>query len=66
MANELVSSLGKEQAVKVLQQQHPDYDLIRKNSASFRDIEKGSPGMLGRPELRDMVKRAKQYAKRVS
>ena len=65
MANELVNSLGKEQAVKVLQQQHPDYDLIQKNSASFRDIERGSPGMRSRPEMRDMIKRAKQYAKRI-
>ena len=65
LANELVNSLGKEKAVKVLQQQNPDYDIIKKNSRSFRDIEDNSPGMIKRPELRDMVKRAKQYAKRM-
>jgi len=65
MANELVNSLGQKEAVKLLQKQKPDYNLIRKNSASFRDIERNSPGMLNRHELRVMVKRAKQYAKRV-
>ena len=38
IANELVYKLGKAKAVKVLQQQYPDYAFIRKNSASFRDI----------------------------
>ena len=65
MANELVNSLGRDKAIKVLQQQNPDYNLIRKNSASLRDIEKRSPNATERSELRDMVKRAKEYAKRM-
>ena len=63
LANELVDSLGKEEAVSILQQQHPDHEIIRDNSASFRDIEKGSD--VNRPEFREMLKRAKQYAKNV-
>jgi len=63
MANELVHSLGKEEAVATLQQQHPDHDIIRVNSASFRDIE--SRSNINRPEFREMLKRAKQYAKRM-
>ena len=66
MANELVHNMGKLRAVKLLQQQHPDYNEIRKHSASFRNIETNSPGVLDRPELRDMVKRAKEYAKDIS
>ena len=65
MANELVNALGQDEAVKLLQMQNPDYDTIREKSASFRDIERKSPGALERTELRDMVKRAKQYAKRM-
>ena len=64
MANELVDSLGKEEAVRVLQQQNPDHEIIRDNSASFRDIERRSD--VNRPEFREMLKRAKQYAKRMS
>jgi len=64
MATELVGSLGKEAAVELLQKQSPDYNKLRINSASFRDIENRSPDVLKRPELRDMIKRAKQYAKR--
>ena len=63
MANELVDSMGKEDAVIVLQQQNPDHKIIRDNSASFRDIEKRSD--VNRPEFREMLKRAKQYAKRM-
>ena len=63
MANELVHSLGKETAVRVLQQQNPDHDTIRDNSDSFRDIERRSS--VNRPEFREMLKRAKQYAKRM-
>jgi hypothetical protein len=66
IANELVGSLGKTAAVELLQKQHPDYDTIRDNSASFRNIENRSPRALGRPEMRDMIKRAKQYAKRMN
>ena len=64
MAEELVDELGKEKAVSLLQQQDPDYDAIRSSSNSFRDIEKQSPDIT-RPELRDMIKRSKQYAKRM-
>jgi hypothetical protein len=64
MAEELVDKLGKEKAVQLLQKQNPDYDIIRSASASFRDIEKQSPDIT-RPELRDMIKRTKQYAKRM-
>ena len=63
MANELVHSLGKDEAVKVLQKQHPDHNIIRDNSASFRDIESRSD--VTRSEFREMLKRAKQYAKRI-
>jgi|TARA_R110001583_G_scaffold5598_18_gene30149 hypothetical protein len=63
LANELVDSLGKEKAVSVLQKQYPDHEIIRNNSASFRDIEKNSD--VSRPEFREMLKRAKQYAKRI-
>ena len=65
VATELVGSLGKPDAVKLLQKQNPDYDTIRDNSSSFRNIESKSPGAIDRPEMRDMVKRAKQYAKRM-
>jgi hypothetical protein len=65
MANELVNALGQDEAVKLLQMQNPDYDTIREKSASFRDIERKSPGAIERSELRDMIKRAKQYAKRM-
>ena len=63
MANELVDAIGKDQAVAVLQKQQPDKDIIRNNSASFRDIE--SKSSINRKEFRDMLKRAKQYAKRM-
>lgn len=64
MANELVDSMGKEDAIRVLQQQNPDHEIIRDNSASFRDIERKAD--MARPEFREMLKRAKQYAKRLS
>jgi hypothetical protein len=65
MAEELVDSLGKEEAVKLLQKQDPDYNTIRNISSSFKAIEKQSPDIT-RPELRDMIKRSKQYAKKMS
>ena len=37
----------------------------RKDRLAHGDIERGSPGALERPELRDMIKRAKEYAKRM-
>ena len=64
MATELVSALGNDGATALLRQQHPDFDTIRKNSASFRDIERKSPD-LTRPGLTTMVRRAKQYAKQM-
>jgi hypothetical protein len=64
LANELVDSLGKDEAVRVLQQQHPDHDIIRDNSSTFRVIDKQSD--ITRPEFREMLKRAKQYAKMIS
>lgn len=63
MANELVFSMGKQSAIQLLRLQRPDFETLRKKSASFRDIEKKSPGALGRKELRDMLKRAKEYVK---
>lgn len=63
IANELVDSLGKSKAVSTLQKQQPDHDIIRNNSASFRDIDRRSD--VSRPEFREMLKRAKQYAKRI-
>ena len=65
IATELVNNLGYSSAVRLLQKQHPDYDTIRDNSASFRNIENRSPRALDRPEIRDMIKRAKQYAKKM-
>jgi len=63
IATELVSALGKEVAVSLLQKQYPDYETIRKNSSSFRNIEdKGNN--ISRPGFRELIKRAKQYAKR--
>ena len=64
MATELVDDLGKEEAVKLLQLSAPDYNQIRDSSSSFRNIEKKSPD-ISRIDLRDMIKRAKQYAKRM-
>ena len=64
MATELVNALGKDGATTLLRQQKPDFDTIRKNSASFRDIERRSPD-LSRPGLTTMVRRAKQYAKQM-
>ncbi len=63
IATELVNALGKDAAVSLLQQQHPDYETIRQNSRSFRDIEKKGNTPENRPEFRELVKRAKQYAK---
>lgn len=63
MANELQSSLGKEAAAKALSVGKPDIETIRSVSASFRDIEKRSD--INRPEMADMLKRAKQYIKAV-
>jgi len=63
LANELIDSLGKDEAIRVLQQQHPDHNTIRDNSSTFRIIDQRSD--VSRPEFRDMLKRAKQYAKRM-
>ena len=63
IANELFNSLGRNKAVSILQKQHPDHDIIRLNSSSFRDIE--SRSNINRPEFREMLKRAKQYIKRM-
>jgi uncharacterized membrane protein (UPF0127 family) len=63
LANELVDSLGKDEAVSILQQQHPDHNVIRDNSSTFRVIDQRSD--VSRPEFREMLKRAKQYAKRM-
>ena len=62
IAIELINALGKEATVSLLQKQYPDYETIRKNSSSFRNIEaKGNN--ISRPEFRELIKRAKQYAK---
>tara|TARA_B100001123_G_scaffold68534_1_gene76575 strand:- start:1515 stop:2312 length:798 start_codon:yes stop_codon:yes gene_type:complete len=61
IAIELVDAIGQEAAVAILGQQ-PDYDMIRRNSASFRDIEKAG-NLTSRPEFKELVKRAKQYAR---
>lgn len=64
IATELVNALGKDAAVSLLQQQNPDYETIRQNSRSFRDIEKkGNSPDIRSSEFRELVKRAKQYAK---
>ena len=63
IATELVNTMGKDKAVALLQQQNPDYETIRKNSSSFRDIEARGNSPESREEFRELVKRAKQYAK---
>ena len=55
--------MGKEKAVSLLQQQNPDYEAIRQNSRSFRDIEAKGNAPESRQEFRELIKRAKQYAK---
>jgi hypothetical protein len=66
IAIELIDRLGQSKAVQLLQTQKPQYNVIRRHSPSFRLIEKESPGMLTRTEVREMIKRAKQYAKEYS
>ena len=61
MANELVDALGKDGAIKALIAR--DIETIQKSSGSYRDIE--SRSNVDRPEMMDMFKRAKQYAKRM-
>ena len=61
MANELADALGKEEAIKALSTASPDLEKIRAGSSSFRNIEKNSS--VDRPEMADMLKRAKQYVK---
>ena len=63
IATELVNVMGKKKAISLLQQQNPDYETIRKNSRSFRDIEAKGNSPENRKEFRELVKRAKQYAK---
>ena len=63
MANELADALGKEAAVKALSGPSPDLSTIKSSSSSFRNIEKNSS--VDRPEMLDMLKRAKQYVKRM-
>ena len=63
MANELVDALGKEAAVSALSGATPDLATIKSSSSSFRNIEKNSS--VDRPEMLDMLKRAKQYVKRM-
>ena len=63
MANELADALGKEGAVKALSGPSPDMTALKTNSSSFRNIEKNST--VDRPEMADMIKRAKQYVKRM-
>ena len=61
MANELMDSLGKSDSVKALDAGNLDINTIRANSSSFRTIEKRSS--IDRPEMKDMLKRVKQYIK---
>ena len=61
MANELADALGKEKAIKALSTASPDLEKIKAGSSSFRSIEKNSS--VDRPEMADMIKRAKQYVK---
>ena len=63
MANELVDALGKEAAAAALSGAAPDLATIKSSSSSFRNIEKNSN--VDRPEMLDMLKRAKQYVKRM-
>lgn len=62
MANELADALGKSGAIKALSGS-PDISAIKANSSSFRNIDKNSS--IDRPEIADMIKRAKQYIKRM-
>jgi hypothetical protein len=61
IATELVDALGQKAAIATLGHQ-PDYDMIRKNSASFRGIESAG-NLTSRPEFKELIKRAKQYAR---
>ena len=61
MSNELVDSLGKAEAVNALDAGKLDISKIRSGSSSFRNIEKRSS--VERPEMKTMLKRAKQYIK---
>ena len=61
IANELVSELGRDEAVRALRVK--DLGTIKKSSSSYRDIDRASD--VARPEMVDMLKRAKQYAKRM-
>ena len=61
IATELVDALGQKAAISTLGHQ-PDYDTIRKNSASFRGIESAG-NLTSRPEFKELIKRAKQYAR---
>lgn len=63
MANELADTLGKEKAIKALSGPTPDMATLKNASSSFRNIEKNSS--VDRPEMADMIKRAKQYVKRM-
>ena len=63
IANELADSLGKDKAIAALDAGNTDLGLVRSESASFRDIEERSD--VNRPEMADMLKRAKQYIKRM-
>ena len=63
IANELEDALGKTKAVESLAAGNIDLSTLRSSSASFRDIEKRSD--VNRPEMADMLKRAKQYIKRM-
>jgi len=64
IANELFDALGKDEAIKLLQSQNPDIDIIINNSASVKIMQNRNVDF-SRPEFRDMLKRSKQYIKRM-
>ena len=61
VANEMVSELGKDLTIKALASR--DLGAVEKSSASYRAI--ASRTDINRLETREMIKRAKQYAKRI-
>jgi len=65
IAVELVDSLGKEKAIELLVKRPPPLSTFLRNSSSFRTMKREKVD-LTRNELLVLLKRAKQYAKRMN
>ena len=62
IADELVDAIGKDDAIKLLHPKTIDNDKLSDLSTSFRTISKNVDNY-NMPSVRDMLKRARQYAK---